>query len=222
MKEAGYPDGVDEQTGEPLVIDFNAKVTMPKAQLKWLTRKLQDLGITLNVEISDYSRFQDKMKEGSFQIFSWGWYNDYPDPENNFFLLYGGNAQMENESENHANYISPEFDELFRQMEHMDDTPERFEVCQKMNKILQHDVPWLNVWYTISYFLCHKWVKNVKPNFMANNRLKYYRIVPKDRAVYVKKHNRPELWVVYVFFLVLILISLPAVIIVRRRMMKKQ
>jgi len=35
----------------------------------------------LIIRATDYNRFQDKIRKGKAQIFSWGWNADYPDPE---------------------------------------------------------------------------------------------------------------------------------------------
>jgi oligopeptide transport system substrate-binding protein len=45
------------------------------------------------IRVTDYNRFQEKVREGTAQIFSWGWNADYPDPENFLFLLYGPNGK---------------------------------------------------------------------------------------------------------------------------------
>ncbi len=56
---------------------------------------LRSLGIDLIIRATDYNRFQEKVRKGRVQIFSWGWNADYPDPDNFLFLLYGGNGVVE-------------------------------------------------------------------------------------------------------------------------------
>ena len=68
------------------------------------------MGIELIVRATDYNRFQEKIRKGTAQIFSWGWNADYPDPENFLFLLYGPNSKVETQGENATNYQNPEFD----------------------------------------------------------------------------------------------------------------
>ncbi len=109
LAQAGYPDGRDAETGEPLLLHFDTARTGPdaKAQLDWLRKQFDKLDIQLVVRSTDYNRFQDKMQNGGTQIFEWGWNADYPDPENFLFLLYGPNKKVGDNGENAANYDNP-------------------------------------------------------------------------------------------------------------------
>src|SRR3546814_15964503 len=70
------------------------------AMLDWMRRQLGALNVQLEVRATDYNRFQDKMRNGSAQMYMWGWVADYPDAENFLFLLYGPNAKAANGGEN--------------------------------------------------------------------------------------------------------------------------
>src|SRR3546814_15198358 len=72
--------------------------------LDWMRRQLGALNVQLEVRATDYNRFQDKMRNGSAQMYMWGWVADYPDAENFLFLLYGPNAKAANGGENASNY----------------------------------------------------------------------------------------------------------------------
>src|SRR3546814_2372414 len=67
------------------------------AMLDWMRRQLGALNVQLEVRATDYNRFQDKMRNGSAQMYMWGWVADYPDAENFLFLLYGPNAKRSEE-----------------------------------------------------------------------------------------------------------------------------
>ena len=193
LAEAGYPDGRDAVTGKPLVLNFDTAARGPddKARLDWLRKQFKKLDIELVIRGTDYNRFQDKMREGTAQIFEWGWNADYPDPENFLFLLYGPNRKVGGGGENAANYQNPEFDQLFARMKDMDNGPERQAVIDRMVAILREDSPWLFGLHPKNYALHHDWLKNVKPNLMANNELKYRRIEPVAREAARAKWNRP-------------------------------
>jgi len=195
MREAGYPGGRDK-TGRPLSITFDNPWTGPgQADLiKWYIKRFRLLGIQLVNRTTDYNRFQEKMRSGNFQFFSWGWNADYPDPENFLFLLIGSNSKAKYQGENVANYMNPEFDRLFKVMENMDNSPERLRVIEKMLDIARRDAPWVWGFHPVSFGLFHGWVKNVKPNAMANNTLKYLRIDAEQRARKRGEWNRPRVW----------------------------
>lgn len=221
LAEAGYPGGREAGTGSPLTLYFDTMASGPeaKSRLDWYRKQFAKLGIQLIVRSTDYNRFQDKMIKGNAQIFEWGWNADYPDPENFLFLLYGPNRKVEKNGENAANYANAEFDRLFRQMKDMDNGPERLRVIDAMLEIVRRDAPWIFAYYPKSFGLSHAWVGNTKPNLMANNTLKYLKVVPALRVAYQQRWNRPVWWPVWALGGVLIAAIVPAVLVYRRRLM---
>jgi oligopeptide transport system substrate-binding protein len=219
LAEAGYPEGRDINTGKPLVLHFDTSQTGPdaKAQLDWLMKQFDKLNIQLVIRGTDYNRFQEKMLKGTAQIFQWGWNADYPDPENFLFLLYGPNSKLDHNGENAANYRNSEFDRLFEQMKSMENGPLRQSIINKMMEIARHDAPWAWGFFPKQFSLHHSWVKNSKPNLMANNTLKYQRIEPALRAELQNQWNRPVRWPLYAMAIIVVLIVLPAFIGFRRR-----
>ncbi len=218
LAEAGYPDGRNAKTGEPLVLYFDTMASGPdaKARLDWMKKQLDKLNVQLVVRGTDYNRFQDKIRKGNAQLFEWGWNADYPDPENFFFLLYGPHKKVGTGGENAANYDNPEFNRLFERMKDMDNGPQRQQVIDQMQEIVRRDAPWIFAYYPKSFGLVHGWVTNVKPNLMANNTLKYRRIDPPRRAQRRIEWNRPVLWPIGAGALVLVAVIAPAVIAWRR------
>ena len=196
LAEAGYPGGRDAASGKPLVLNFDTSARGPddKARLDWFRKQLRKIDVELLIRSTDYNRFQDKMREGTAQVFEWGWNADYPDPENFLFLLYGPNKKVGSGGENAANYVNPEFDRLFVQMKDMANGPERQAVIDRMVAILRADAPWVFGFHPKNYALHHAWLKNVKPNLMANNELKYRRVEPAGREAARQAWNRPAWW----------------------------
>lgn len=218
LAEAGYPNGRNAKTGEPLVLYFDTMASGPdaKSRLDWMKKQLDKLNVQLVVRGTDYNRFQDKMRKGNAQLFEWGWNADYPDPENFLFLLYGPHKKVGTGGENAANYDNPEFNRLFERMKDMDNGPERQQVIDSMLEIVRRDAPWIFAYYPKSFGLRHGWVHNVKPNLMANNTLKYRRIDPESRAARRKEWNRPVLWPIGLLVVALVAVIAPAVIAWRR------
>ncbi|HET8760965.1 MAG TPA: ABC transporter substrate-binding protein [Nitrospiria bacterium] len=214
LVEAGYPNGRDSRTGKPLVLHFDVTAggADDKARLDWVRKQFAKIDIELEIRDTDYNRFQDKMLNGSAQIFQWGWNADYPDPENFLFLLYGPNAKVGKNGENAANYENPEFDRLFERMKNMDNGPERQNIINQMVEIVRRDAPWAFGFHPKQFTLHHAWYKNAKPNLMANNTLKYKRIDPALRTQRRAEWNRPHLAPVAVALLLPVAVVLPAVI----------
>ena len=219
LAEAGYPNGIDIKTNAPLVLYFDVTARGPedKSKLDWMSKQFQKLNIQLVIRSTDYNRFQDKIRQGSAQIFEWGWNADYPDPENFLFLLHGPQRKVGNDGENAANYDNPEYNVLFEQMKNMDDSPERQEIIDQMLRILREDSPWIWGYHPKDYALYHEWYTNVKPNKMSHNNMKYHRIDSNMREEKRLHWNKPVFWPLAVFLIVLIVGLVPAVVMYRKK-----
>lgn len=196
LAEAGYPNGLDEKTKQPLVIylDTTATGVGSKARLDWLRKQLEKINLQLVARSTDYNRFQDKIRKGDTQMFYFGWNADYPDPENFLFLLHGAQSKVKTGGENAANYSNPEFDRLFEQMKNMESNPQRQKIIDNMLEILRRDSPWLWGHHPKDYALRHAWLYNSKPNKMANNNMKYLRIDAVQRDALRSHWNKPQWW----------------------------
>jgi len=219
LAEAGYPDGIDSRTGQPLVLYFDVTARGPedKSMLDWMKKQFAKLHIQLEPRPTDYNRFQDKIRKGNAQIFEWGWNADYPDPENFLFLLHGAQGKVKFQGENAANYENPEYDRLFEQMKNMPNSPQRQQIIDRMVSIVRADAPWLWGFHPKDYALYHAWYHNIKPNKIANNTLKYQRIDPALREIRRREWNRPVLWPIGIGLLAVALLTLPALRTWRRR-----
>lgn len=209
MVKAGYPDGIDPATGKALVLyyDTASSATEDKAQLDWMRKQFAKLGIQLVIRATDYNRFQEKMRAGNAQIYTWGWNADYPDAENFLFLLVGSNAKMDNGGENASNYHNAKLDQLYQRIVRMDDGEERRQLIKQAVDIVRYDAPWVFGLYPQSVSLFHHWVSNVYPNLMANNTLKYRRLDVAQRELAQAAWNQPVLWPFIMVFALFVVLS---------------
>jgi ABC-type transport system substrate-binding protein len=219
LAEAGYPNGRDARTGEPLLLNLDTTGTGPeaKARLDWYVKQFQKLGVQLVIRATDWNRFQDKLRRGAVQLYFLGWNADYPDPENFLFLLHGAQSKAKTQGENASNYENPEFDRLFERMKNMDNGPERQAIIDRMVEIARRDAPWVWSFFPKHYTLHHAWVHNRKPNQMANNELKYLRLDPALRERMRREWNRPVVWPVVLLLALLAASIAPAVATYLRR-----
>jgi oligopeptide transport system substrate-binding protein len=222
MSEAGYADGVDPKTHEALILYFDTTSASidDRPRMNWYRKQFEKLGIKLIIRGTDYNRFQEKMRTGNAQIFVWGWNADYPDPENFFFLLYGANSKVLHGGENATNYHNPEFDRLFEQMRNMDNSEQRYRIIQQLQEIVRSDAPWVFGFHPKNFSLFHSWYKNLKPNLMANNQLKYTRIDTAARTEKRQQWNKPVFWPLVLGGTVFILTLIPAINAYRRHARK--
>jgi ABC-type oligopeptide transport system substrate-binding subunit len=222
LADAGWPNGRDAKTNEPLVLYLDTPSGMgDKPTMDWLTRQFAKIDIQLVVRQTDGNRFQEKLRKGAVQIFFFGWNADYPDPENFFFLLSGSEGKVATGGENAANYANPEFDRLFAEMKRMENEgaegERRAAIIARMNRIVQHDAPWIFGFHPKSYTLAHVWLQSRKPMGVGNNALKYQRIDVALREQRRLAWNAPVWWPLAFTALGLAAVIVPALVAYRRR-----
>ena len=219
LAEAGYPNGRDEKTGQPLTLMLDTTERGPddKSRLDWLRKQFAKLSIQLEIRGADYNRFQERVRKGAAQMFVWGWNADYPDPENFLFLFLTQQSRARLQGENAANYSNSEYDQLYERMRLMDNGPERQAVIDRMVAILREDAPWSFGFHPKDYSLRHAWIGNAKPNQMARNTLKYMKVDPVLRAQRRREWNTVVLWPLGLMALLVMAGIAPAAVALRRR-----
>lgn len=212
LAQAGYPNGRNEKTGKPLILNLDivsSNAPDDKARFDWLREQFGKLNIQLNIRATQANRFQDKLRTGQVQIFLLGWLPDYPDPENFLFLFYGSNSKVKYSGENTSNYANPEYDRLYEQMKMLPDDAERLQIINKMVAILQRDAVWIWGFYPKHFLLSHSWVGPTQLDAMGNNTLKYQWIEPKLRAEQQNKWNQIVIWPFILMLILLVAAGIP-------------
>lgn len=220
LAEAGYPNGINPKTHKPLMLVYDVMSSGnpdDKTQLNWLRQQFAKLGIELDIRQTDYNRFQDKVRTGQAQLFSWGWNADYPDAENFLFLLYGPNGKVNHGGENAANYNNPRFNTLFDEIKNMPNSPQRLEKIRALLEIIEEDTPWVWGIHPIDFTLSHAWMTQLPINSIANNTLKYQSMHPALREKLQEKWNRPVLWPLFLLLICLGIIAVPLAVTYWRR-----
>ena len=190
LAEAGYPDGNDPKTGKKLVLGYDNSATTAAAmlQVSVLKRQIERIGIKVESRSTNSNQFQERLLKGQHQFIFYGWFADYPDPENFVFLLYGPNKKP---GPNSASYANPEYDKLFDQVRVMNDGPERQALIEKMRAIAVEDCPWIPIYHSLAMGLSYDWLKNTMSHPIANDMAQYRRVDFKTRAAKQAEWNHP-------------------------------
>lgn len=221
LAEAGYPNGIDRRTGDRLTIYYDNPET-DAAGRQWVglvAKQFEAVGIRMESRSWRANVFDDKVRNGDFQFIFYGWIGDYPDPENFALLLYGPNGHSK--GVNYSSYDNPEYNRMFEQMRSMDDGPERMAIIRRMRDIAVEDCPWIFLYHPDDLAIVNKWLLNVKPHPMAVDTLKYLRVDGRERARLQAAWNKPNYWPAVAIAVFLILGTLPAAEVVRRRRNRK-
>jgi len=216
LAEAGYPKGIDPATGQSLMIYYDnpAVTAADRQEIQVLQKQFSAIGINLVSRTIRDIVWQDKLDHGQFQFVRYGWVADYPDPENFYLLFYSKNVRP---GPNYAGYNNPEFDKLYEQMSAMNDGPERLALINKMRDMLAEDCPMVYNQHPVSMSLYYDWLHDVNPSPIALDGAQYEWVDGKTRSTREAAWNKPVYWPVVVLFAVVVLGSLPAIQVVKRR-----
>ncbi|MBQ4106574.1 MAG: hypothetical protein IJC73_03235 [Lentisphaeria bacterium] len=180
LAEAGYPDGIDPATGEPLTFTFDqGNTTSAQRQLGELFASFMErIGVRIVPVLNSAPRFVQKIRQGKVQIFRYSWVGDYPDAENFFQLFYSGNIG----GCNRAGFRDAVFDRMYEAVVHMPDSPERTARYREMARYLVAAEPWIFEGVPITYQLKYDWLENYYPHDFAFCRWKYLSVRAGERA----------------------------------------
>ena len=197
LAEAGYPNGIDPKTGQPLTLTMNvvASSAEDRQRAEFDQSQVEQLGLRCKIEENTWARFQDKQMRGLFQMNTGsGWNADYPDPENFFFLFYSKNIPPQ--GSNYVRFSNPEFDRLFEQMATMDNGPERLGIIRRLNALLVEQCPVVFHFHPVIFTLYQPWIGRVSSNAMLaqGGGLKYVSLDPTLRAEKIRAWNRVLTW----------------------------
>ncbi len=129
LEEAGYPNG----EGLPVLHYTTNDSGYHKPVAEYLQQAWKEIGVTLEVEIVEWSSFTPMRRNGEFEIARNGWVGDYDDPSNMLDLLYSSNGN------NDGKYASEEFDAAMDVSRTTIDPAERSAALHKAEDILIAD-----------------------------------------------------------------------------------
>lgn len=142
LAEAGYPEG----KGFPTITYSTNDTGYHKALAEYLQQVYKDLGITMNIDIVDWSSFTPKRRAGEYEMARNGWVIDYNDASNMIELFYSSNGN------NDGKYNNPAFDKAMNDSKVADKTA-HFAALHEAEKIVSEDYGFIPVAYYNDFWL---------------------------------------------------------------------
>ena len=142
LAEAGYPDG----KGFPTITYSTNDAGYHKAVAEYLQQVYKDLGITMNIDIVDWSSFTPKRRAGEYEMARNGWVMDYNDASNMIELFVSSNGN------NDGKYNNPAFDKAMNDSKVADKTA-HFAALHEAEKIVSEDYGFIPVAYYNDFWL---------------------------------------------------------------------
>lgn len=142
LAEAGYPEG----KGFPTITYSTNDAGYHKAVAEYLQQVYKDLGITMNIDIVDWSSFTPKRRAGEYEMARNGWVMDYNDASNMIELFVSSNGN------NDGKYNNPAFDKAMNDSKVADKTA-HFAALHEAEKIVSEDYGFIPVAYYNDFWL---------------------------------------------------------------------
>ena len=142
LAEAGYPEG----KGFPTITYSTNDAGYHKAVAEYLQQVYKDLGITMNIDIVDWSSFTPKRRAGEYEMARNGWIMDYNDASNMIELFVSSNGN------NDGKYNNPAFDKAMEDSKVADKTA-HFAALHEAEKIVSEDYGFIPVAYYNDFWL---------------------------------------------------------------------
>ena len=165
LAQAGYPDG---KGLPPLTISFFQTHIAAHNEFDLLKSQLAAVGVQAKGIFMDQPTFTKAVENGNFQLASFGWEADYPDPEDFYQLLYGRNVPP---GSNWTGYANAAYDKAYEASRFMANGPGRLAHLRTMNALVEDDVPLIVLFDPLKFETTQNWVGNFKRNLLIQEHM---------------------------------------------------
>ncbi|MDA0364625.1 MAG: peptide ABC transporter substrate-binding protein [Chloroflexi bacterium] len=132
----------------------------------------QELGVTVEIQQTDFATFLDEQDAGRLQMFNGGWIMDYPDPEDILDLKFHSESQL-----NDVAYSNAEVDSLLDEARVVRDPERRIQLYQQAEEKIVSDAVWIPLYFSLNHSVVAKRVQGWIEPPMVLPRLRFVEIV---------------------------------------------
>ncbi|WP_338768511.1 ABC transporter substrate-binding protein [Massilia sp. METH4] len=159
----GYRQGRDGYRtlpdGRPLLLTMHSEPTMVGRLRDELWRKtFESIHLRVVFKTDKKTEIIKASRLGKVMMFETNWVADFPDGDNFYQLLYGGNVGRAN----YARFNLPAYNVRYEQARTMSDSPARTKLYNEMADLLHAYNPWVLLTHPISADIRQPWLKNYK------------------------------------------------------------
>ncbi|MFK5957007.1 MAG: ABC transporter substrate-binding protein [Planctomycetota bacterium] len=171
LVQAGYPGG----KGLPSIELLAYQDENSQSVALFFQATLAQIGIRLEFLPLPHHEQMERERSGQAQVFLRAWVLDWPDASLILQTFFGPLAGTDT---NLSNFRNQDFDQLYREMKVMQDSPERQIIIGKMLAILNHETPGIPIDHRRSWILTQPWFSNYWPHPFEPIATKYFRVAP--------------------------------------------
>jgi oligopeptide transport system substrate-binding protein len=134
LTQAGHPGG---KNLAPIALASSVKSAEVRQESQAIQRDLADIGVDVELkEFDDWPTFQRVLERGELPMFRYGWYADYPDPDNFLYPLFHSQSPI-----NYFRYSNPIVDQLLDEARRMTDDLGRVKLYRRAEQLILNDAP---------------------------------------------------------------------------------
>ncbi len=163
LDEAGYPsvNGIRFHITMKTSTDANTRLMVAVMQ-----RQLGEVGIVLDIRSFEFATFFSDVTHGAFQMYGLRWIGGNEDPD--IFEYAFDSAKFPPNGANRGFYSNPKLDALIDQARREIDPNVRKPLYAEIQRILAHDLPYINLWYLDNVMVHTRRVRNIRMNPEGN------------------------------------------------------
>lgn len=160
----------DLPDGKPLTLEYATISTADYRELNEIWKKNMDaIGIRVEFKYGQWPEQLKAARNGKLMMWSLGLGGGSPDGAGVLAVGYSKSIG----AQNYARFKLPEYDEIYRKINRMPDSPERTELIEQAVKLLVAYAPYKFVSHRIGTDLTHPWVQGYVRNPIARDFWKY-------------------------------------------------
>ncbi len=163
LDQAGYPkkSGYRFQLTMKTSTDGTTRVLAAVLQ-----QQLRAIGIDLQIRTFEFATFYSDVSKGAYQIHSLRWIGGNQDPD--IFESIFATASFAPKRQNRTYYSNPQVDALIQQGRSTVEQKQRQQAYVTLQEILDHDVPYINLWYFDNVVVHTRRVRNLQVSPAGN------------------------------------------------------
>lgn len=160
LAEAGYENGLEISI-----------ITMDGSRSKvaeYLQDTMKESGITVKIEMAEWSKFVDDLINGNLGAFIIGVSGDVPDADGTLYPQFRSDG-----GQNVHTYSNADVDEKLLQARQSTDPAERLKLYEEVQNILMEELPCIPLYFTTSFSLYNSNLQNFTSNFASDVLVEY-------------------------------------------------
>jgi peptide/nickel transport system substrate-binding protein/oligopeptide transport system substrate-binding protein len=169
LAEAGHPRG---QGLAPVTLASSQRSAEIRQESRAVQQYLEAIGVQVELrDFDDWATFEQALRQGETQMFRYGWYADYPDPDSFLYSLFHSQSQT-----NYFQYRNPAVDRLLDDARREPDDLRRAELYREAEQRILNDAPAVMLLHQTFERLFQTYVEGIEVSALGEPYIRMWKI----------------------------------------------